>query len=183
MAPSFSVHEASFGQYVPGLESLVHILKKAKTESTDPDSLVSARIAEDMLPLSFQVQFLSNIVFKTRERLTGGKTDAYKSAGEEKTLDDLIVTAEKTLELAKSIDPSEVDDAADREAQIMMGKRGTITTTGRGYVFGYGLPNFYFHLTTAYAILRSKGITVGKDDYLRAFVSPFAAYVEPAAAV
>jgi len=173
MAPSFTVYDTSFGQYIPGLESLVRILQKAKTESPDPDSLVQARLAEDMLPLSFQVQFLSNIVYKTRERLTGGKTDGYKTAGEEKTLDDLIDTAEKTLALAKSVDPSEVDDAADREAQIMMGKRGTITTTGRGYVFGYGVPNFYFHLTTAYAILRNKGVSVGKDDYLRDFVSPY----------
>lgn len=173
MAPSFSVWDASFGQYISGLQSLVHILKKAKTESGDVDSLPQARLAEDMLPLAFQVQFLSDLVFKTRQRLAGSKTDAYKSTHEEKTLDDLIDTAEKTLALAKSVEPSEVDDAADREVQIGLGKSGTITTTGRGYVFGYAIPNFYFHLTTAYAILRSKGISVGKSDYLHAFISPY----------
>ncbi|KAM7194350.1 hypothetical protein V8F33_007238 [Rhypophila sp. PSN 637] len=183
MAPSFSVWETSFGQYIPGLQALVHILQKAEATATPElkSSLPEARLAPDMLPLKFQVQFLSNVVFKTRERLTGGKTDGFKPEGTETSLADLIVTAEKTLELAKGVTPEEVDGAADREAQIMMGKRGTITTHGRGYVFGYGIPNFYFHLSTAYAILRKEGIEIGKSDYLAPFISPFGEPVPDAA--
>lgn len=175
MAPSFSVWETSFGQYIPGLEAVVHILKKAQSTASPEQAaaLPEARLAPDMLPLKFQIQFLSNLVYKTRERLTGGKTDGYKTAGEETTLADLIATAEKTLELAKSVTPEEVDGSADQTAQIMMGKRGTLTTHGRGYIFGYGLPNFFFHVSTAYGILRKEGIDIGKADYLGPFITPF----------
>lgn len=175
MAPSFSVWETTFGQYIPGLTALVGILKKAQSTAS-PElaaSLPEARLVSDMLPLKFQVQFLSTVVYKTRERLTGGKTDGFKSANDETTLADLIATAEKSLELAKSVTPEEVDDAADKTAQIGLGKRGTITTHGRGYIFGYGLPNFFFHLSTAYGILRKEGIDIGKGDYLGPFISPF----------
>ncbi|KAK3321683.1 hypothetical protein B0H66DRAFT_552451 [Apodospora peruviana] len=170
-SPAFSVYESSIQVYIRGLTSLVGILKKAQA-SPDAASFPEARLYEDMLPLSFQVQFLSTIVARTVERIAGDAS-GFQSAKDEKTLEDLIATAEKSLELAKSISHKAVEGTEDKTAQIQVGPRGTITTTGRGYLFGWALPNFFFHLTTAYNILRSKGVPVGKLDYLQSFIGPY----------
>lgn len=152
------IYDISVGTYIAGLTVLVNILKKAALQP-DADTLPSASLTEDMLPLSFQVQSVSNTVSISLKRLL--KTDIQSWEDNETTMGQLIARAENTLALLKNIDPKSLEGAEKNVCKVA-GEE----LTGRQFILGFAMPNLFFHLQTAYAILRMKGVPLGKDDYL-----------------
>ena len=167
MAP-INLYEASLGLYINGMNTLLHILQKA-SEAPDADSFPSAKLYEDMRPLTFQIQAASNTAKKSVTRLTGRDFGAWED--NEATITDLIARVEKTLALLKSIEPTEIEGVDDRFIALPTAEGGTAEVTLKAITLSYSVPNFFFHVNIAYAILRSKGVPLGKDDYLEAFSS------------
>jgi len=121
-----------------------------------------------MRPLSFQVQVASNTVKKSIWRLTGEEVESWED--DETTLEQLKARVQKTLDLLGKTDPKSVDGREDRLVELQLGKGGSLNLPAKAYVFSYAHPNFFFHLQTAYAILRMKGVPLGKQDYLSSFM-------------
>jgi hypothetical protein len=153
-----NIYDVSVGTYIGGLTVLVNILKKAALQP-DADTLPSARLIDDMKPLSFQVQSVSNTVSRSLTRLMETKVESWED--NETTMEQLIERAEKTLALLESIDPETLEGKEKTTVELPVGKM-----TGKQFILGFGMPNLFFHLQMAYAILRMKGVPLGKDDYL-----------------
>lgn len=163
-----SIHDTSIVTFQRGETALRNMLKKA-SESADAASLADAKLCEDMKPLAFQVQMCSNLAKKTVWRLTGAEIETW--ADDEQTLDQLIARCDKTLSLLDGVDPKQIEGKESEIVELGLGPHGTKQLPAKDYVLTYALPNFYFHLQTAYAILRMKGIPLGKFDYLAPFMN------------
>lgn len=144
--------------YIKGVNVLIDILRKA-TLQPDADTFPSASLIDDMKPLIFQIQSVSHTVTKTLSKLTGTKIEGWED--NETTMEELIARAEKTLALLKDIDRKSLEGRDAIEIKMPMGQ-----FTGTQFILGFGVPNMFFHLQIAYAILRMKGVPLGKDDYL-----------------
>ncbi|KAH8899971.1 hypothetical protein GQ53DRAFT_740962 [Thozetella sp. PMI_491] len=172
MAPVAPVdlYDASIGLLISGNNSLLNILKKG-SEAANAESLPSARLYEDMLPLTTQVTIASNTSKKAVERLTSKTPGVWED--NEKTFPELIARVEKTLELLKSVDRSEFKGVETKTVELGLGPGKNVEVQGEHYVFAYAIPNFFFHLNTAYGILRANGVPLGKRDYLGSFMAPY----------
>lgn len=150
-----------------GLKTLLSLLEKAQAHAEaagiDPDAYVEARLFEDMLPLSGQIQRASDSAKGAMARLTG--TDAPVMADEERTFADLRDRIARTLAYVESVPASAFDDAETREVVVPAGTF-TLSFTGTQYLLEFVIPNFQFHVVTAYDILRHKGVPIGKRDFL-----------------
>ncbi|GAB1317782.1 hypothetical protein MFIFM68171_07992 [Madurella fahalii] len=165
-------YDATIGTSTKSLKALLAILKIAK-EHPDAASFPDARLYEDMKPFTFQVQTVSNFAKKLVERLAVRPADQPPLESwpdEEQTIDELIARVEKTLDLVATVKPEHLEGAANKRAQLPFGPELQAEMSGLDYVLNYMLPNLYFHLTTAYAILRMKGVPLGKADFLTPFV-------------
>jgi hypothetical protein len=164
---ALSMYDVSVPLIVRGLTQLEHFLAKgaahAKANDIDPGQLVQARLAPDMLTLAGQVQRASDTAKATIARITGAEAPSF--ADEESTFDQLIARSEKTRAYVQGVDRALFDTAAEREVEMKLGGK-VYQFTGQQYLLGFGLPNFYFHITTAYDVLRNQGVPVGKRDYL-----------------
>jgi hypothetical protein len=162
-----SMHRASVPVFARALTVLATLLEKgeahAKAQGWNPDDLVADRLAEDMLPLSGQIQRASDAAKGAVARLTG--VDAPAMADEEATIAQLQKRVADTLAYIQSVDPQAFEGSEDRTVELKL-PGGTLTFTGEDYLFGFALPNFFFHVVTAYDILRHKGVSIGKLDYL-----------------
>lgn len=128
--------------------------------------LATARLAPDMFPLTGQVQSASDSAKFAVARLTG--TEAPSFADTETTFEELHQRIAKTLAFIASVDPAGFEGSETREI-VTRSRRGERHFVGQSYLLTFALPNFFFHVTTAYDILRHKGVPVGKSDYLGAF--------------
>jgi len=128
--------------------------------------LMQARLAPDMHPLPFQIQTASDTAKGVVARLTG--TDAPAMPDTETTFAELKARCAKTVAYLESCDPAAVDAGAEKEIVITFPNGAGVRFDGTTYVTGFAMPNFYFHVTTAYAILRNAGGELGKRDYLAA---------------
>lgn len=166
--PAITLHEASFVYLEKATVALIGILKKG-AESPAAASLPTVSLYEDMKPLAFQV----NVVARMAERLTKEVTGAEEtcSAGET-TMAELIATAEKTLALLKSVDPAAVNGKEDQPVKLFLPNAGTWNMTVQTFSTNFVVPNTFFHVQTAYAILRMKGVPLGKPDYMGPFSGP-----------
>ena len=166
--PAITLYEVSIGTFIKGLKTLTAVLEKAATHAKDkgedPDAYVTAALCEDMRPLSFQVQVVSNTIKKSVWRLTGNEVESW--ADDETTLAQLITRTQRTLELLQGISEASITGKDDNMVELQMGKSGTFNLAAKAYVLNYALPNFFFHLQTAYSILRSRNVPLGKADYL-----------------
>ena len=135
----------------------------AAEQGIDPAELLNARLFEDMAPLTGQVQRASDAAKFTAVRLGGVETVAM--ADEEASFAELQDRIAKTVAFLKSV-PREAIDGKEDAAVTLTTPRASFDFTGQGYVLNFVLPNFYFHVTTAYAILRHKGVPIGKMDFL-----------------
>ena len=164
---SLSMHRASVPVFVRALKVLATLLEKgeahAKAQGLDPDTLVAARLTDDMLPLSGQVQRASDASKGAVSRLTGVEAPAMPD--EEVSFADLQKRVADTLAYIQSVDLKAFEGSEDRTVELKL-PGGTLTFTGEDYLFGFALPNFFFHVVTAYDVLRHKGVQVGKLDYL-----------------
>ena len=166
----FSVYDVTVPQFRRGFANLTANLDKARAfaaaSGLDPAELAGARLIDDMLPLSGQVQRASDTAKGCMARLTGLSAPSFPD--EETTLEELQARIARTVAYIDTIPPQAFDGAEERTVTL----RTRTTEThfiGRDYVFQHALPNFFFHCATAYAIMRMKGVPLGKVDFLGAF--------------
>ena len=166
---SASISRLTVPTYLRGLRVLAHYLDKAaahaQANGLDPASLVGARLAPDMLPLSGQIQRASDTSKNAIARLLAGESPRMED--NETTLDELVARVERTIAYIESADAAQLDAAEGREITLTFGKVGR-SFDGLGYVLDFALPNFQFHVAIAHAILRNQGVAVGKLDFLGA---------------
>jgi uncharacterized protein len=137
----------------------------AEAKKFDSTVLVDARIAPDMFPLSRQVQIACDMVKNGVARLAG--QDAPKYEDNEKTIEELKARIARTIDYIKSVPASAFDECEDRDIKIPMRERA-LEMKGLPYLRTWILPNFYFHATMVYALLRHNGVDLGKRDFLGA---------------
>ena len=135
----------------------------AEEKGVDPAELLNARLIEDMGPLTSQVQRASDAAKFTVVRIGGIENVAMPD--EETSFADLQDRIAKTLAFLNAVPREAIDGKEDAKVELKLPNR-TLEFTGRSYAIGFVLPNFYFHVTTAYALLRHKGVPIGKMDYL-----------------
>lgn len=164
---AFSIYQASVPVYSRQLSALSAILDKANgyaaQRKIDTTALVQTRLFPDMLPLARQVQFACNHAIRGAARISG--MEPPKVEDSEQTLDDLKARIAKTLAFVQAVDPKKMEGMEDREVTFPAGDR-TMTLMGADYLLHFSMPNFYFHVTTAYAILRHVGLEIGKGDFM-----------------
>ena len=164
---SLSMYQASIPALIRGLDNLAAILGKAaahaEAKKIAPEVFLGARLAPDMLPLTRQVQIVSDTAKGCAARLAGIAVPSY--ADTEASFPELQERIAKTVTFLKGIAPAQVDGSEERPV-VLKAHDQEIHFTGQAYLLGFVLPNFYFHLTTAYGILRHNGVDIGKKDYL-----------------
>ncbi|SDB39141.1 DUF1993 domain-containing protein [Bauldia litoralis] len=164
---TLSLHQASVTVYLRLLNQLSATLDKAAAHAEagkiEPSALLDARLFPDMWPFSRQVQAATNHAFRGVARLAGLPIPEITDAAA--SFDDLKQRVAETLAFIESADPAAVDAGADREITFPLGSRQA-TLSGTDYFLHFSLPNFYFHLTTAYNILRTNGVPLVKDDFV-----------------
>ncbi len=164
---AMSMYQASIPQLIKMLTNLSHILKKgeafAKAKNVDGAVLVGDRLSPDMFPLSKQVQIACDQVKNGLARLAG--IEPPKFDDQESTFAELQERIAKTIAFANTIEPAQVDGTEAKEIKFSI-KEWHFEFVGEQYLFTWIIPNFYFHVTTAYNILRHNGVEIGKSDYL-----------------
>lgn len=162
---TLSHYDASVATFRHCLKNLDAILDKASDERGDAlEGLLHARLAPDMHDLTRQIQICSDIAKSAAARLAG--IDPPVFADEEATLPELKQRIAKTLAFLDGLASEKFENAGAREIQAPIGSGKTIPMRGNDFLLLLGLPNFYFHYVTTYAILRHHGVTLGKHDFL-----------------
>ena len=168
---SLSMHAASVPVFQQLLTALAGILAKAETHAAerkiDPAALLQARLSPDMFPLTRQVQIACDFGKSIPSRLAGVDVPAYDDS--EQTFAELQARVARTLAFIDGIDPAGFDGSEDRPILLRPGTPKERSIGGQAYLLNYGLPQFFFHVTTAYALLRHNGIDIGKKDYMGAY--------------
>jgi hypothetical protein len=166
----FSMSKASLPVFEIALTALSNVLDKAAAyaaaKKIEPGVLAGWRLAPDMLPLVRQVQIACDQAKNGGARLAG--VEAPRLEDNETTIDQLKERITKTLAYVKTLDAKAIDGAADREITFPLGPTNKGHMQGGDYLNHFVLPNFYFHVTAAYAILRECGVDIGKRDFLGA---------------
>ncbi|HEU0045198.1 DUF1993 domain-containing protein [Sphingomonas sp.] len=157
-----TLHEASVPVFVATLGNMKAWLAKAADREA---MLMTAALAPDMAPFPRQYQMASDTAKNALARLTG--TDAPSMPDTETSFAELSDRCDRTIAWLRDIGAAALAGAADREVEIRFPNGMGYRWTGRTFLVGYALPNFYFHATTAYAILRHNGVTLGKPDFLQ----------------
>jgi hypothetical protein len=164
---SLSVHQASVGVYNVGLNAFQGVLDKAAAHAAarkfDPSVYMTQRLRPDMLAFPRQVQAFCDNAKATSARLGGVQPPVYED--NEASLEELKARIRKTLDFLSSLDAKAIDASADREIVFPLGPN-KMKMLGANYLLHFALPYFYFHLTTAYDILRYAGVEIGKRDFL-----------------
>ena len=162
-----SMYQASVPAFVQMLSSLAAILDKAEAYAAerkiDPAVLLGWRLAPDMFALARQVQIATDHAKGCCAQLAGVEVPKY--ADEETTFADLRARVARTIDFVRSFEPSDIDGSEDRGITITAGGR-ELRFKGQQYLVNFVLPNFYFHVTTAYDILRHCGLPIGKRDFM-----------------
>jgi hypothetical protein len=165
---TLSLYDASVPVFEQMLGGLDAVLGKAQASAVarklEPAALIQARLYPDMFPLSKQVQIACDFARGVSARLAGADVPAYED--KEETLDELRALIARTLEFVASFDASRFDGSASREIVLRPGTPKEKRLSGTNYLLRYGLPQFFFHVTTAYALLRHNGVEIGKRDYM-----------------
>lgn len=165
---SITMTSASVPIFRSMLGNLSHFIDKARANAQvrnfDPSVLVQARLAPDMLPLARQIIIACDAAKLAVARIGG--LEAPKFDDTEATLDELQERIRRTLAFLESVGPTALDGTEAKEITFPVGRDKTRTMTGEAYLKHWALPNFFFHVTTAYALLRHNGVDLGKSDYL-----------------
>lgn len=165
---SISMHAASVPVFTQMLGSLSALLRKAESHTEqrkiDADALLQARLFPDMFPLRRQVQIACDFARGVSARLAG--VEVPSSPDTEKTFAELQALIDKTLGFIGALSPAQFDNSEAREIVTRPGTPKERRFNGQAYLLSYGLPQFFFHVTTAYALLRHNGLELGKGDYM-----------------
>ena len=162
------VYDLSIAPMLRTLRNLDAIVAKAEAyvaadDAIDEATLVQARLYPNMRPLSFQIQVATDTPKRAVARLLGREAPSWPD--DEKTLADLRGRLRKGIEYLAGFKPEELDGAEAKEVVLQLGGND-VRYTGSAYLAGFALPNFFFHVTTAYNILRHNGVVIGKRDFL-----------------
>jgi len=166
-----SLYDASvpvFKQMLGGLDAVLGKSQDlAAARKFEPNALTEARLYPDMFPLSKQVQIACDFARGVSARLAGADVPVYED--KEKSVEELRDLVARTLAFVDGLDAANFDDSASREIVLRAGTPKEKRLTGTNYLLRYGLPQFFFHVTTAYALLRHNGVEIGKRDYMGAY--------------
>ena len=164
---TISMYQASVPRFVNILSNLSNILDKAQAhldaKKLDDAVLTSFRLYPDMLPMGRQVQIACDTAKGLVSRLAGMEIPAYED--NEKTLAELKARIAKTIAYVQSFTPAQIDGTEDKDIVVKRGEKET-HYKGMQFLLGHAIPNIYFHVTTAYAILRHNGVEIGKFDFI-----------------
>jgi uncharacterized protein len=164
---SLSMYQASIPAFVQMLNNISAIMDKAETHARsreiDPEVLLNYRLAPDMLPFVRQIQIAADLAKGAAARLAG--VEVPKQDDTEKSFADLKARLAKTVAFVQSFKPTDIDGSEDREINLTLGEH-TMSFKGEPYLVHFVMPNFYFHCTTAYDILRHCGVELGKRDFI-----------------
>jgi len=164
---SISMYDVSIPIFTLSLTNLSAILDKAasheQSKKVDPKVIPQARLIVDMLPLSAQIQIACDTAKGAAARLADVEVPKHEDT--EATLAELKARVAKTLDFIKTIKPEQLQGAETREI-VLKFPQTTLKFTGINYLTNFVLPNFFFHVTTAYALLRKNGVDLGKRDFL-----------------
>jgi hypothetical protein len=159
-----TIYDSSAPVFVAMLRNMRAWLDKAEAEK-DPAVLAEARLIEDMRPLAAQYQMASDSAKNAMARLMGIEPPSMPDT--ETSLAELRERCDKTIAFIESVDPATLDGSESREVVMKFPNDMGYRWNGGDYIRNFALPNFYFHATTAYAILRAQGVSLGKPDYLQ----------------
>jgi hypothetical protein len=164
---TISMSQASAPRFVHMLRSLAALFDKAQAhceaKKIDPLALTQFRLYPDMFPLARQVQIACDTAKGAVARLAGVEIPKHEDT--EQTFAELKARIAKTVDFIESVSAAKLDGTEDKEIVLKM-RAGDMKFTGLQYLLGFAYPNFYFHLTTAYNILRHNGVDIGKRDFL-----------------
>jgi len=162
-----SMYQASAPRFVNLLKNLSAILDKAQAhveaKKLDPAVLTAYRLYPDMFAMTRQVQTACDTAKGAVARLAGVEVPKHEDT--EQTLAELKARIAKTIDFIGTIKPAQIDGSEDREIVLKLGGN-EVKFTGMQYLLGFAHPNFYFHVTTAYDILRHNGVEIGKRDFI-----------------
>ncbi|NRR32051.1 DUF1993 domain-containing protein [Oxalobacteraceae bacterium] len=166
---SLSMHQVTVPVFLRGLRVLASLLEKGQAHVEEhgivPDILLGARLADDMMPLTAQVQRASDTSKLSVERLSGVASPRFED--NEASFQQLHERIASTIAYIESVDAAQFENSETREVKLTFGSYQP-EFKGDDYLLSFALPNFYFHLVTAYDILRNQGVKVGKRDFLSA---------------
>ncbi|KAF1051769.1 MAG: hypothetical protein GAK43_02260 [Stenotrophomonas maltophilia] len=164
---SLSIYQSSVPVFIRMLNNLSAILDKAvahaQAKAIEPSVLLNARLAPDMFPLVRQVQIATDSAKGAGARLAGVEVPSF--ADEETTFDELKARIARTVTFLESLDAAAFEGAESRTIELKLRNR-EVSFSGADFLLGFVNPNFYFHLTTTYALLRHNGVELGKMDFL-----------------
>jgi uncharacterized protein len=167
MQMKISMYQASAPRFANALRNLSAILDKAQAHAEakklDPAVLGVQRLIADMLPLSRQVQIACDTAKGAVARLAGAEIPKHEDT--EQTIPELKERIAKTLDFLGSVPAAKIDGSEEREVVLKM-RNQDVKYNGLQYLLGHACPNFYFHVTTAYNILRANGVEIGKRDFI-----------------
>ena len=167
---SLSLYQASVPVFERELTALLGILDKAEAHAAsrkfDANNYLGLRLAPDQFPLTRQVQIACDHAKNASCRLAGVAPPVFED--KEATIGELRDRIGKTLALLKTVDAQAIDDGEQREIVFPVGPTNKVKMQGANYLLHFAMPNFYFHVTTAYDILRAAGVEIGKRDFLGA---------------
>lgn len=165
---TISMSSASLPIFKAMLGNLSHFLDKAQAHAQarkyDPSALTTFRLAPDMLPFTRQITIACDAAKFGVARISG--VEAPKFEDNEATLEELKARIQKTLDWLATVPADKLDGTEEKEITFPVGRDATRTMKAEAYLKHWVLPNFFFHVTTAYAILRHNGVELGKADYL-----------------
>ncbi len=168
---TISMYSASVPVFQQMLQALDALLAKADAHAAarkiEPDALLRARLFPDMFALTRQVQIACDFAKSVPARLAEVEVPAYDDT--EQTFADLHARIARTLEFLHGLDATKFAGSESRNIVLRPGTPKERTLDGQAYLLAYGLPQFFFHLTTAYALLRHNGVELGKKDFMGAY--------------
>ncbi len=168
---TISMYTACVPVFTQILQALDGVLEKAEAYAAErkiePNALLQARLFPDMFPLTRQVQIASDFAKSVSARLANVEVPAYED--DEQTFAELRVRITKTLAFIKNLSATQFDGSELREIVLRAGTPKEKKLNGQAYLLHYGLPQFFFHVTTAYALLRHNGLDIGKRDFMGVF--------------
>ena len=164
---SISMYQASVSVFIRMLNNLSDFLKKgeayAEASNIDPEVLINSRLYPNMFPLSRQIQIASDAAKGCGARLAGVEPPPYED--NEKTFSDLYERINKTIEFLNTLTPTQVDGSEDKMINLNL-KNYKLVIKGMPFLLNFSMPHFYFHVTTAYDILRHNGVVLAKEDFI-----------------
>jgi hypothetical protein len=168
---SISMHTACVPVFRQMLGGLAGVLAKAEAHAIehkiDPAALLQSRLFPDMFPLLRQVQVACDFAKSVPARLAGADVPSWDDT--EQTFAELQARISKTLAFIEGLDAARFEGSEQREIVLRPGTPKERTIGGQAYLLAYGLPQFFFHVTTAYDLLRHNGVLIGKKDYMGAY--------------